>query len=205
MHSTILRRSGVLFSIASIMMFTCILLYLLVYQPPSGSWQERIHHMDDRWALISAIWSTEFFAIVLTAWIAFNFAHINNWWNLVAIGHLFMMVEYALLLGGYPSVESQESFQILNHLATWIFASSNLIWLAGMAGVYLSEKGWIKYLGAGLALLSGLMFLTVVIGLTTLEQVLVGGFIVNVLYLINAYYGIKILSAQQFLNWHTGT
>jgi hypothetical protein len=78
-------------------------------------------------------------------------------------------------------------------MAVWVFAASNLIWLLGMAGVYQAEKGWIKYLGMTLALLGGVVFLTIVLGLTSFNDVIFVGPLINLLYLLNAYYGIKIL------------
>jgi hypothetical protein len=193
MNKQITKLSAVLFSVASLVFFTLIILYIFVYKPPTGTWDEKILHMNNNWGLISFIWKLEFIIVVIIAWVSFNFSTSNKWWNLVAIGHLLMLVEYMLMLGGYPKVASEETFQIVNNMAIWIFAASNLIWLLGMAGVYQAEKGWIKYLGITLALIGGVVFLTIVLGLTSFNDVIFVGPLANLLYLLNAYYGIKIL------------
>jgi len=193
MNKQITNLSAVLFSVASLAFFSLIILYIFVYKPPAGTWDEKILHMNNNWGLISFIWRFEFIIVVIIAWVSFNFSTSNKWWNLVAIGHLLMLVEYMLMLGGYPKVVSEETFLIINNMAIWIFAASNLIWLLGMAGVYKAEKGWIKYLGITLALIGGVIFLTIVLGLTSFNDVIFVGPLVNLLYLLNVYYGIKIL------------
>ena len=140
------KLSAILFSIASIAFFTLIILYIFVYKPPSGQWDEKILYMTNKWGLISTIWRLEFFVVVIIAWVSFNFSTINKWWNLVAIGHLLMLIEYMLMLGAYPKVASEETFQIINNMAVWVFAASNLIWLLGMAGVYKRRKGGLNIL-----------------------------------------------------------
>ena len=192
MNNQITKLSAILFSVASLAFFTLIILYIFVYKPPTGTWDEKILHMNSNWGLISFIWRLEFIMVVIIAWVSFNFSISNRWWNLVAIGHLFMLVEYMLMLGGYPKVASEETFQIVNSMVMWVFAASNLIWLLGMAGVYQAEKGWIKYLGITLALIGGVVFLTIVLGLTSFNDVIFVGPLVNLLYLLNVYYGIKI-------------
>jgi hypothetical protein len=164
-----------------------------VYRPPAGTWDEKILHMNNNWGLISFIWRLEFIAAVVIGWVSLNFSTKNKWWNLVAIGHLLMLVEYVLMLGGYPKVASEEMFQIVNSMAVWVFAASNLIWLLGMTGVYQEENGWIKYTGMALALIGGVIFLTIVLGLTTMKDVIFVAPLVNLLYLLNAYYGFKVL------------
>ncbi len=200
MDKRITKLSALLFSIASIAFFTLIILYVFVYKPPTGTWDEKILHMNNNWGLISFIWRLEFIIVVIIAWVSFNFSTSNKWWNLVAIGHLLMLVEYMLMLGGYPKVASEETFQIVNNMAIWVFAASNLIWLLGMAGVYQAEKGWIKYLGTTLALIGGVIFLIVILGIATFNDVIFVGPLVNLLYLLNAYYGIKILKNKAHNN-----
>jgi len=193
MNKRIDKVSAILFSVASLAFFVLIISYVFVYKPPSGTWDEKILYMNNNWGLVSFIWRAEFFAVVIISWVSLNFSSSSKWWNLVAIGHLLMLGEYMLMLGGYPVVASEETFRIVNGMAIWVFAASNLIWLLGMAGVYQTEQGWIKYLGVSLALISGLIFLTIVLGLTTMKDVIFVAPLVNLLYLLNAYYGIKIL------------
>ena len=200
MNKQFTKLSALLFSVASLAFFTLIILYIFVYKPPTGTWDEKILYINNNWGLISSIWRLEFFVVVIIAWVSFNFSTSNKWWNLVAIGHLLMLVEYMLMLGGYPKVASEETFQIVNNMAIWVFAASNLIWLLGMAGVYQAEKGWIKYLGITLALIGGVIFLIIILGIATFNDVIFVGPLVNLMYLLNAYYGIKILKNKTHNN-----
>jgi len=193
MDMQIHRISALLFSVASISFFILILIYVFVYQPPSGQMKVKIEHMNNNWTLISSIWSLEFIMVVIIAWVSLNFSTISKWWNLVAIGHLLMLIEYMLMLGGYPKVTSEETYQLINSMAVWVFASSNAIWLFGMAGVYLNEMGWIKYAGITLSFIGGVIFLAITFGFATMNDLIYLAPVVNLLYLLNAYYGIKIL------------
>jgi len=149
------KTAGILFSVASLLMFIMILLYFFAYQPPAGEWQVRLQYMQDQWNLIATIWRIEFLTAVIIAWVAFSLAHYTPWWYLVAIGHLLMLVEYLLMLGGYPAATTGETFQVVNGMALWAFAAANCLWTLGMAGVYFGTTGWFRYAGTGPAILTG--------------------------------------------------
>jgi len=193
------KIAGILFAAASLGMFILIIIYIFVYNPPTGNWQEKLNHLNEHWILASTIWRFEFLAVVIYAFIAFYFSQFNPWWYLVAIGHLFMLFEYALMLGGYPNVLSKETFRIVNEMAIWVFAGSNFIWLTGMTGVYLKEQDWLpyKYVGAGLTFLCSILYMTMVLGFTTMSDLFIVGPLVLILYPVNAYYGLRILQFQR--------
>ena len=186
-----------LFGIASLAFFVLIGLYIFVYQPASGDWQDKLDHMNRNWSLISSIWRGEFLVATVLSWVAFYFSKNNSWWLLVGIGHLLMLVEYALMLGGYPEITTEVNFNLIQHIVVWIFAASNFIWLIGMTGVYYGERGWIRYVGGIFALVCGLLFLTIVFGLFRMEELLIVGPLLNLLYLVNAYYGFRHLTVRK--------
>lgn len=187
------KSAGILFGVASLLMFIMILLYFFVYQPPVGEWQVRLQYMQDHWNLIATIWRIEFLTAVIIAWVAFSLAHHTPWWYLVAIGHLLMLVEYLLMLGGYPAATTREAFQVINEMALWAFAAANCLWTLGMAGVYFGTAGWLRYAGAGLAFIAGVLFGGIVLGLTTVESIMVVGPMIILLYVLNVYFGIRFL------------
>ena len=53
MDKRITKLSAVLFSIASFAFFTLIIIYIFVYKPPTGQWDEKILYMNNKWGLIS--------------------------------------------------------------------------------------------------------------------------------------------------------
>ena len=105
-----------------------------------------------------------------------------------------MLVEYMLKLGGYPEVKTEEGFQLVNRMAIWVFAASNLVWLAGMAGVYSGASAWLRPTGMVLSGVCALFFLAFVLGFVTMKQAAIAGPLVMLLYLLNTWYGIRVLS-----------
>ena len=188
------KIAGYSFCVASLGMFSMVLLYVIVLQPPAGDWLERVAYIKANWTLLATHWRIEFLCAVALSWVALHFSSRTSWWYLVAIGQLSMLVEYMLMLGGYPEVKSEEGFQLVNRMAIWIFAASNLVWLVGMAGLYSGASAWLKSTGMVLSGVCALFFLAFVLGFVTMKQAAVVGPLVMLLYLLNAWYGIRVLS-----------
>jgi hypothetical protein len=188
------KIAGYTFSVASLGMFSMVLLYVVALQLPAGDWLERVAYLKVNWTLIATHWRIEFLCVVALSWVAFHFSSRSSWWYLVAVGQLLMLVEYMLMLGGYPQVESEEGFQLVNQMATWVFAASNLVWLAGMVGVYSGASAWLKSTGMVLSGLCALFFLVFVLDFVTMKQAAIAGPLILLLYLLNAWYGIRVLS-----------
>ena len=82
-----------------------------------------------------------------------------------------------------------------NQIATVVFVFGNLIFLSGLIILYASDnylKKWLKWTAVVLSVITSFIFLITFIGIIDWKQALMIGPLVNVLYLINAYYGTKI-------------
>ena len=194
MKTSISRLSGLLFSGCSLAFFLLVVVYRYYFDPVSGTWEEHMAQLTKDWEIIAFIWGCELVAVVLIAWSALNLAKCNRFWNLVAIGHLLMSVEYVLMLGGYPAVQSEEMYHLINRLAVVVFAAANLLWIIGMAGLYAYEEGWIKYIGTGIAVVAGALFTFVFSSGVTMEGVVLAGPLALVVYLLNFVYGIRVFT-----------
>lgn len=190
------KLMGILFGIASLAMLCMVLWYIIGLRSPAGDWTVKVEHLQENWNLVAIHWRIEFIAALLMTWVAFHFSGKTSWWYLVAIGHILMMGEYTFMLAGYPYVETREGFNLMNQMATWAFASSNFVWLVGIAGVYFQEKGWLKYTGTALALIAAAFFLIFMLGYIGMAQASIGGPVVMLLYLLNAYFGFVKLPAD---------
>jgi hypothetical protein len=188
------KIAGYTFTAASLGMFIMILLYVVALQTPAGDWLVKVAHIEANWTLLATHWRIEFLCAVALSWVALHFSSRSSWWYLVAIGHMLMLVEYVLMLGGYPEVKSEEGFHLVNQMAIWVFAASNLVWLAGMVGVYSGASAWLKSTGMVLSGVCALIFLAFVLGFVTMKQAAIAGPLVMLLYLLNAWYGIRVLS-----------
>ncbi len=199
MRTSISRLSGLLFSLCSLALLLLLVVDRYFFYPVAGTWDEELARLIKNWDVLAFIWVGELLAIVMIAWCALNLAKRNRFWNLVAIGHLLMPVEYVLMLGGYPVVRSEELYQLINRMVVVLFLAANLLWIVGMVGLYAFEEGWVNYVGTAVAVIMGGLFLFAFSGGVTMEGVLLAGPLTLVVYLLNVVYGIRIYLNPQYV------
>ncbi len=189
---------GTLFALSSIAMIAMVLMYIAVLAPaaPDGGWVEKTEYLRSNWSLYASHWRIEFLAVALTAFTSLYFSRRNSMWYLVAVGHLFYLSEYPLMIAGYLEAGTEAEFSTLNEMAVFIFAGANMLWLFGMIGVYAGESGWLRVLGMALSTLAALAFLALFLGLIGMGQAAIAGGPALLLYLVNAWYGLKVLSRE---------
>ena len=192
------RLLGFIFALASIAMCAMVILYILVLAPgvPEGDWLSKTDYLRSNWTLYSAHWRIEFLAVAMTAFAAFYFARRDSMWLLVAVGHVFYLVEYPLMISGYLEAGTEADFAVLNEIAIFVFTAANMLWLLGMTGVYFRENGWLRIVGTSLAAIGALAFMAMFFGLIGMAQAAIGGLAAVILYLLNAWYGFTILGKK---------
>lgn len=193
------RFFGFIFALASIAMCAMVVLYILVLAPgvPEGDWLSKTDYLRSNWTLYSAHWRIEFLAVAMTSFAAFYFARRDSMWLLVAVGHVFYLVQYPLMISGYLEADTEADFTVLSEMTIFVFAAANMLWLLGMTGVYFRESGWLRIAGTSLATIGALAFLAMFFGLIGMAQAAIGGLPAIILYLLNAWYGITILGKGQ--------
>ena len=157
---------------------------------------ERHEYVNDNWQIYGMHWKAEFLFMTMIAigalYFAFKLKEIS--WAIISVGQLILLTTYPIMLGGYQNT-SFEMSEMANQMATVVFVFGNLIFLGGLLKLYISDtylKKWLKWTAI---VISGITFLTFFITYMEIidwQQALMIGPLINILYLINAFYGAKI-------------
>jgi len=199
------KVAAYLWSAASILFFVTIVLYVFVLQPSGDTGTERTSQLLEKWTLASAIWRMETLAVVLITVSSWYFATARQSmsWFLIAFAHIVMVTMYASMLGSYPVAadafaESPYLFPMVNNTAVWIFGLSNLVFLTGLAFVYVSEElpKWMCWAGGIISSVGAFAALALFLDLITFSDLVMIGPLFLALYLLNAYMGIKLANQE---------
>jgi hypothetical protein len=157
---------------------------------------ERYTHMNDQWALFAGHWKIEFLlmTIILIAALYFAFRLKDVNWTIVSVGQSIILLTYPLMLGGYANTPVEVA-EMANQMALTTFVFGNMIFMVGLFCLYMKTqllRNWIKYVAVTLAAASSILFLLVFIELIAWGEALFVAPMINILYLLNAYYGTKI-------------
>ncbi len=182
--------------IGSILINVTIAMYIYLSSKAPADALERQNYINENWDLYGMHWKAEFLLMAMIAigavYFAFHLKKVS--WSIISVGQLILLSTYPVMLGGFKNT-SFEIFQMANQIATVIFVFGNLIFLGGLLKLYLSDaylKSWLKWTATVLSGITFLAFLITFVGIIDWKQAMMIGPLVNVLYLINAYYGVKI-------------
>lgn len=203
------KAAAYLWSAGSILFSMTIVLYVFVLQPSGGTGAERTSQLLEKWTLASAIWRVETIAVVLVTVSSWYFATAKQsmCWFLVALAHIVMIIMYAGMLGSYPVAadafaESPYLFPMVNSTVVWIFGLSNLLFLTGLAFVYVTSEQlprWMRWAGAIISSIGAFAALALFLDLITFSDLIIVGPLFLALYLLNAYMGVR-LACQEHLD-----
>lgn len=191
-----MRLARILWSTGSLLVNVTIAIYIsLISKAPSGL-QERYTYINEKWSVFSAHWKVEFLLMTMVAISAVYFAiqlkKIS--WSIISIGQIILLMTYPFMLGGYRNTPF-ELAEMANQMATIVFVFGNLIFLSGLFLLYLNDKSlraWLRYTAIVLSGITILVFSITFAEIINWKQAMVIGPLINVLYLINAYYGLKM-------------
>jgi hypothetical protein len=150
--STTARWAGGMFVVGSLAYAVAIILYFAVYGQAEGTGPEgtvtladRVAHLEANWAFARGLWIAEMIAIALIAAAALAFqgepssarAARRLSWSSVAVGAIFLLFMYPLMLGGYPEAvrffeDTPGLLASINSIATFIFFVGNAILFAAL-------------------------------------------------------------------------
>ena len=114
--------------------------------------------------------------------------------SLLVNGTIILLITYPLMLGGYRNTPL-ELAEMANRMATVVFVFGNLVFLSGLFLLYLNDQilqGWLRYTAVILSGITTILFLIIFAEIISWKQAMMIGPLINLLYLINAYYGFKI-------------
>ena len=206
------KTAAYLWSAGSVLFFVAIVLYVFVSEPAVESDAERTAQLIESWAFASAIWQLETLAVVLVIISSWYFATIEKSmsWFLVALAHIVMIVMYANMLGAYPAAaesyaEAPYLYPMVYDTSVWIFGFSNFLFLTGLVFIYISSEvlsKWIKWTGALISALLAMGSLALFFEWLTFGHLMMGGPLFLVLFLLNAYLGLKLAKHHDSLTPH---
>jgi len=196
------KSASYLWSLGSILFFLAIVLFVFVYQPSSGTDADKTHQIISNWALVSTIWRIETIAAVLLCVSSWYMATVKQSisWFLITFAHVVMIIMYANMLGSYAVAaevynESPSLFPMINNKAVWVFGFSNLLFFSGLTGIYYTNEvlsTWLSWTGSIISFVGVIGSLALFFELITFGDLNIGGPLVLILYLLNAYLGFKL-------------
>ena len=157
---------------------------------------ERHNYLNENWDIYSGHWKAEFVFMTMIAigaiYFAINFKKIS--WTLVSVGQLILLSLYPIMLGGYQNTPF-EIAEMANQMAIVVFVFGNIVFLGGLIHLYLYDSllnKWIRFSAVGFASIVLIACSIAFRGFIGWKQALIIGPLTNLLFLINAYYGLKI-------------
>ncbi|MGD1944692.1 MAG: hypothetical protein ACFB0A_00125 [Croceivirga sp.] len=177
-----------------------IFIYLMVTGPEGLA--ERFQFINDNWTIYSGHWRAEFLIMILVAIGAVYFAlqYKSIGWTIVAIGQFIILWTYPLMLGGYRNTPF-ELASMANQMAIITFNFGNLMFFTGLFLMYLKSEvlqPWLRKVALICSAILTILFFIIVIDVLEWKDVLMLAPLVNIMYLVNAFYGLKLDADPQF-------
>jgi len=191
-----MKTAKLLWSSGSLLINITGIAYIVLSNDMPIQLSEKFSYINDKWAIYSLHWKAEFVSMTFIAIAAFYFTTYFRKlsWSIVTLGLLIQLPFYPIMLGGYYNT-SVEIFSAMNQIAIFMFIFGNCILMAGLFYVYFEDNLLAKWLRVTVMFIAALAFLSFggsFLEFWTWKQALILGPLLNVLYLVNAYYGIKI-------------
>jgi len=192
-----MKTAKLLWSLGSLFVNITIVIYIiLMSKAPSGG-AERYTYINDNWGVFSAHWKAEFLFMTMITISAIYFAiKLNKMsWVIIAVGQIIALLIYPIMIGGYRNTPI-EIAEMANQMAILIFVFGNIVFLLGAFHLYFHDSvisKWLKYVAMACSGIAALAFLLSFSDIITWKQAMIIAPLVNILYLINAYYGLKII------------
>ncbi|MEM9300152.1 MAG: hypothetical protein AAGA64_17460 [Bacteroidota bacterium] len=191
-----MKTAKLLWSIGSVLVNVTIGIYIYLMSNAPSELSERFQYINENWTIYGGHWKAEFLIMTLIAIGAFYFA--IYWksisWTIISIGQLIILLTYPIMLGGYRNTPFEVA-EMANQMATVTFIFGNLTFFPGLFIMYLKSdvlKSGLRYVALIISAITTLTFAIVYLEIISWNQALVLAPLINVLYLINAYYGFKI-------------
>ncbi|MFC3881180.1 hypothetical protein ACFOSV_13385 [Algoriphagus namhaensis] len=191
-----MKLAKALWSLGSLLVNGTIIVYIILSSKAPADIEARFAYINENWNAYAIHWKAEFLLMTMVAIGAFYFAAKSKKisWSLITVGQLINLSTYPLMLGGYKNTPV-ELAEMINQIATVTFIFGNLIFLGGLLVLYLKDdllRPWLKNTAIILSGIEVIVFLLVFTEVITWKQSMIAAPLANILYLINAYYGLKI-------------
>ena len=191
-----MRLAKLFWTIGSVLINVVLGIYIYLSSNAPKDKEERLQYLHENWDMYEAHWKAEFLIMALITigalYFALNTRKVS--WTMVSVGQIILLFTYPIMLGGYRNTPL-EIFEMANAMATVVFIFGNVVLFGGLFILYLKDvylKQWVKVLAYSIAGFMTLVFMVIFAGFITWGQALIFAPLANIIYFINAYYGLKI-------------
>lgn len=191
-----MKLAKILWSVGSLLVNVTIVIYITLSSKAPIDVMERFEYINEHWSIYSGHWKAEFFIMAMITIGAIYFATKMKKvsWSIISVGQIILLTTYPIMLGGYQNTPLEVA-EMANQIATVVFVFGNLVFMSGLFHLYLNDqflRKWLRYTAIILSGFSAIIFLITFLEIINWSQAIVFGPAFSVLYLINAYYGLKI-------------
>ncbi len=183
-------------SLGSLLINVVVVTYVMLMRQVPGDRQAVYRYMNEHWETFGGHWKAEFLLMAMIAVGAFYFAvHFRKFsWILITVGQMVLLFLYPIMLGGYRGTPL-ELAEMANQIATTVFLFGNMLFFLGVFYLYREDRLLPKWLRATAMVLSALFTAATTVaytGILSWQELIVVAPVANIIYLINAYYGLKL-------------
>jgi|GEM_PF-4559430 len=191
-----MKLAKILWATGSVLINIVIFIYIYLTSNAPKDTSEKYAYLNENWSIYEAHWKAELLIMTMITIGAVYFAiHLKKIsWSIISVGQLILLTMYPIMLGGYRNTPL-EIAEMANNMAIIIFIFGNLTFFSGLLYLYVTDTILKKRLRIAAIILSSIAVITftlVFIGLITWKQALVTAPLMNILYIINAYYGLQL-------------
>ena len=183
-------------SVGSLLINVVIVTYVMLMRGMPGDRQAVYRYMNEHWETFGGHWKAELLLMAMIAVGAFYFAiHFRKFsWVLITVGQLVLLFLYPIMLGGYRGTPL-ELAEMANQIASTVFLFGNILFFLGVFYLYREDRLLPQWLRATAMVLSAIFTAAATVayvGIMNWQQLIVVAPVANIIYLINAYYGLKL-------------
>ncbi len=191
-----MKLAKAFWSMGNLLLNVTIVIYIILMSKAPEDIADRYVYMNDNWTIYGAHWKAEFLFASMITMGAFYFAtRFKNFsWSAIVIGQFILLLTYPLMLGGYRNTPF-ELAEMANEMAVVVVVFGNVIFFIGLILLYWNDsllKKWLRNVALVLSTIGFLAFVMTYAEIISWKQAMMVGPLLNILYLINAYYGLKI-------------
>ena len=191
-----MKLAKAFWSLGSLLVNVTIVIYIILSSRAPENIAERYQYMNENWTVYAAHWKAEFLFMTLVTIGAIYFTSTlkKASWAIISIGQIILLLTYPIMLGGYHNTPLEVA-EMANQMAIEVFVFGNVVFLSGLFVLYWNDsllKKWLRNVAIALSIIVGAAFIITYAEIISWKQAMMIGPLANVLFLINAYYGLKI-------------
>ena len=196
-----MKLAKAFWSLGNLLINVTIVIYIIIMSKAPEDIADRYVYINNNWTIYGTHWKAEFlFATMMAIGALFFATRFKKFsWSAIVIGQFILLLTYPLMLGGYRNTPF-ELAEMANEMAVVVFVFGNVIFFVGLFLLYWNDsllKKWLRNVALTLSTIGFLAFVMTYAEIISWKQAMVVGPLINVLYLINAYYGMKIKAVEE--------